>query len=84
MELQPAVPYGAVTSGRVTPSSCPGKSQGKNWMLSMASSKPTLLPIAFARWRHPSGVACNAVPEQSWLVKLRRTRAIINYTNKEY
>ena len=51
---------------------CLAKLAKVNWMPSVASTNPTLPPIVFARRQHPCGEAWD-VPEQSWLLRLRRT-----------
>ena len=44
-------------------------------MLSVANSNPNLPTDALACWWRRCGVTWDAVPEQSWLLKLRRTPA---------
>ena len=43
------------------------------------SSNPTLPPDAFACWWRSCGVTWDAVPEQSWLLKLRRTPPFLQH-----
>ena len=44
-------------------------------MWSVASSNPTLPPVAFERLR-PCGGACDAAPKETWLTKQQRTEGI--------
>ena len=47
------------------------------WMPSVVSSNPTLTPDALACWWRPCGVTWDAVPEQSWYLKLLRKSPFI-------